>query len=96
MLQESLPAPMGEWHYITKAGEDTGGLKFIRKGAAGHEQTVLDLTAPQHSHLALGQVRPKHDASLVDMQHLAARMINPAIAQQRPDRRHGCACGMAG
>ncbi len=47
---------MGEWHYITKAGEDTGGLKFIRKGAAGHEQTVLDLTAPQHSHLALGQV----------------------------------------
>ena len=45
------------------------GLHFIRRDAAGHEQTVLDLSVSQHSHLALGQVRPKHDACLDE--HLA-------------------------
>ncbi len=56
MQQESLPAPMGEWCYMTRASEDTGGLIFVRRDAAGYEQTVLDLSDPQHAHTALGQV----------------------------------------
>ena len=56
MLQESLPAPLGKWHYMTRAGDDTGGFIFVRKDAAGCEETVLDLSGPQHAHLALGQV----------------------------------------
>ena len=81
---------MGQWHYMTRAGEDSGGLHFIRRDAAGHEQTVLDLSVSQHSHLALGQVRPKHDACLDE--HLAPNDQSCQALQEESQHvcmRHG-------
>lgn len=60
LLQESLPAPLGGWFYMTRASADWPGLTFIRRDAAGHEEIVLDLSDTQHPESALGQVWALH------------------------------------
>ena len=84
-LQESLPAPLGGWSYMTRVLDDRPGLTFVRRDAAGHEVVVLDLSGTQHSESALGQVWALHfccpcrRVTLRDMWKLCTRLESRQI-----------------
>ncbi len=97
VLQGSLPAPLGavalrdkgrrgQWRLATSPGE----MPLVMN------RLYLDLSGPQHSHLALGQVRP-HCALRCSAEHHGSDLPNFTAKQlcRRPVAWYMCACGMA-